>query len=248
MVKEERLFGRYITYKRTPGIDMEGLARSSRFRFLYNITAVDGTIANEGKKIRDAIKNLEEYIKKMQERNAKEMQTISRGGSTPFPHPGGRSSGSQRTFTMKKKIPASPPISLQQEKVEALWEFVAISETLYQCLLARDFVEIARQLEKRENLVHSIDEIDRRILQASSGPSQDGLGGTPEPDEDSVVLHNLKTLLREAADLNAQCLAQAALLQEEFKRESATTREGRIAARRFLQQAGSSPRFMGVRL
>jgi hypothetical protein len=147
---------------------------------------------------------------------------------------------------MKERNPASPLISLQQEKVEVLWEFVAISETLYQCLLDRDFVEIGRQLEKREKLVHSIDDIDRRILQASSGTSQAGSGGIPEADEDPVV-HNLKALLREAADLNAQCLAQAALLREEFKKELATTREGWTAARRYLQQAGLAPRFMDLR-
>jgi hypothetical protein len=112
--------------------------------------------------------------------------------------------------------------------------------------LTRDFVEIGRQLEKRENLVHSIDDIDRRILQASSRTSQAGPGGTPEPDEDSVV-HNLKTLLREAADLNAQCLAQAALLPEEFKNELAKRREGWTAASRYLQRAGSALRFMDVR-
>jgi hypothetical protein len=147
---------------------------------------------------------------------------------------------------MKKKSPASPLISLQQEKVEALWEFVAITEDLYQCLLNRDFVEMGRQLDKRQNLGHSIDDIDRRILQASSGTSQAGLGGTPEADEDSVV-HNLKTLLREAADLNAQCLAQAALLRKEFKKELTTTGEGWAATRRYLQPAGFAPRFMDVR-
>jgi hypothetical protein len=147
---------------------------------------------------------------------------------------------------VKKKNPASLLISLQQEKVEALWEFVAISETLYQGLLARDFVKIGRQLEKRENLVHSIDDIDRRILQSPSGTSKAGLGGTPEADEDPVV-HNLKVLLREAADLNAQCLAQAALLPEEFKKELATTREGWTAVRRYLQQVRSAPRFMDGR-
>ncbi len=147
---------------------------------------------------------------------------------------------------MKKKNPALPLISLKQEKVEALWEFVAITETLYQCLLTRDFAKIGRQLEKRENLVHSIDDIDRRILQASSGTSQAGLGGTPGADEDPVI-HNLKILLREAADLDAQCLAQAALLPEEFKKELATIREGWTAARWFLPQAGSAPRFMDVR-
>jgi hypothetical protein len=146
---------------------------------------------------------------------------------------------------VKKKNPASLLISLKQEKVEALWEFVAISETLFQCLLTREFVEIGRQLEKRENLVHSIDDIDRRILQASSGTSQARPGEAPETDEDPVV-HNLKALLREAADLNAQCLAQAVLLSEEFKKELATAREGWTAARRFLQQAGSAPRFMDI--
>ncbi len=147
---------------------------------------------------------------------------------------------------MIKKNPASLLISLRQEKVEALWEFVAICETLYQCLLTRDFVEISRQLEKRENLVHSIDDIDEKILQVSSGTSQSQAGGTPEADEGPVV-HNLKVLLREAADLNAQCLAQAALLPEEFKKELATRREGWTAARRFIQQAGSAPRFMDGR-
>jgi len=137
-------------------------------------------------------------------------------------------------------------MGLQQEKVKALWEFVAISETLYECLLNRDFAGIDRQLEKRETLIQSIDDIDRRILQASSGNSQSGLAGIPEEDEDPV-LHNLKALLREAADLNAQCLAQAALLREDFKKELATTREGWTAARRYLQQVGSGPRFMNVR-
>ncbi len=147
---------------------------------------------------------------------------------------------------MKKKNPASLLINLTREKVEALWEFVAISETLYQCLLTGDFVEIGRQLEKRENLVHSIDDIDQKILQASSGISPARPGGSPEADEGPVV-HNLKTLLREAADLNAQCLAQAALLQKEFERELETTRGSWTSARRFLQQAGSVPRFMDVR-
>ena len=146
---------------------------------------------------------------------------------------------------VKKKNPVSLLISLKQEKVEALWELVAISETLYQCLLTRDFMEIGRQLENRENLVHSIDDIDRKILQASSGTSQSGPGGAPEADEYPVV-HNLKALLREAADLNAQCLARAALLPEEFKKKMATTREGWTAARRFLQRAGSAPRFMDI--
>ena len=136
-------------------------------------------------------------------------------------------------------------MGLQQEKVKALWEFVAISETLYECLLNRDFAEIDRQLEKRETLIQSIDDIDRKILQASSGDSQTGIGGTAGKDE-NPVLHNLKTLLREAAELNAQCLAQAALLREEFKKELATTRGGWTAARRYLQQAGSAPRFMGI--
>ena len=143
------------------------------------------------------------------------------------------------------KSSSSPLISLRQEKVEALWELVTVSETLYQCLLNRDFAEIDRQLENRENLLHSIDDIDRRLLQASSENSQAGLGGTPREDEDPV-LHNLKTLLREAADLNAQCLAQAALLREEFKKELATTSGGWTAARRYLQQAGSAPRFRGI--
>ena len=147
---------------------------------------------------------------------------------------------------MKKKSPASPLISLQQKKVEALWEFVAITEDLHQCLLNRDFVEMGRQLDKRQNLGHAIDDIDRRILQASSGTSQAGLGGTSEADEDPVV-HNLKALLREAADLNAQFLAQAALLREEFKKELTTKRGGWASARRFLQQAGFAPRFMDVR-
>ncbi len=147
---------------------------------------------------------------------------------------------------MKNKSLCSLLISLQQEKVEALWEYVAISEELYRCLLDRDFAEIDRQLEKRENLIHSIDDIDRKIFQASSGTSQAGLGETPGADQNSVVLHNLKTLLREAADLNDRCLAQAALLREEFKNESAKTREGWKAARRCLQQAGLSPRFMDI--
>ncbi len=146
---------------------------------------------------------------------------------------------------MKKKNPASLLISLKQQKVEALWELVAISETLYQCLLTRYFVGIGRQFEKREKLVHSIDDIDRKILQASSGTSQAGPGEAPEADEDPVV-HNLKALLQEAADLNAQCLAQAVLLPEEFKKELAKAREGWTAARRFLQQAGSAPRFMDI--
>lgn len=146
---------------------------------------------------------------------------------------------------MKKRNPSSPLIDLQREKVEALWEFVAITEILYQCLLKKDFVELGRQLEKRQTLAHSIDDIDQEIFQASSGTSQAGPGGIPDLDEDPVV-HNLKVLLREAADLNAQCLAQAALLRKEFKRELATTREGWTAARRYLQQAGSAPRFMDV--
>jgi len=136
-------------------------------------------------------------------------------------------------------------MGLQQEKVKALWEFVAISETLYECLLNRDFAEIDRQLEKREALIQSIDDIDRKILQASSGGSQTGIEGTAGKDE-NPVLHNLKTLLREAAELNAQCLAQAALLREEFKKELATTSGGWTAARRYLQQAGSAPRFRGI--
>jgi flagellar capping protein FliD len=37
---------------------------------------VDGTIANEGKTIQDAIKNFDEYIKKMQDRIDKKMQTM----------------------------------------------------------------------------------------------------------------------------------------------------------------------------
>jgi hypothetical protein len=152
---------------------------------------------------------------------------------------------SQRTFAVKKKNPVSLLISLKQEKVEALWELVVISETLCQCLLTRDFMEIGRQLENRENLVHSIDDIDRKILQTSSGTSQSEPGGVPEADEHPVV-HNLEALLREAADLNAQCLALAALLPEEFKKELATKREGWTAARRFLQQAGSAPRLMDI--
>jgi hypothetical protein len=139
-------------------------------------------------------------------------------------------------------------ISLQQEKVEALWEFVAVSETLYQCLLDRDFAGIDRQLEKRENLIHSIDEIDRRILQASPETTQVGAGETPESDEDPVpVLHNLKTLLREAAVLNERCLTRAALLRDELENELGKTREEGAAARRYLQQADSAPRFMDVR-
>jgi hypothetical protein len=165
--------------------------------------------------------------------------------SAPFPHPESRSGDSERTFMVKKRNPSSPFIDLQREKVEALWELVAITETLYQCLLKRDFVEISRQLEKREALVHSIDDIDRRIHQASSGTSQAELGGTPEEGEDPVV-HNLKVLLREVADLDAQCLAHAALLREEFEKELATTREGWTAARKFLRQAGSAPLFMDI--
>jgi negative regulator of replication initiation len=147
---------------------------------------------------------------------------------------------------VKKKSITSPLIVLQQEKVEALWEFVAISETLYQCLQNRDFAGIDRELEKRENVTHSIDDIDQRILQVSSGTSPDELEETPEADENSVVRQNLKTLLREAADLNDRCLAQAALLREEFKNELGKTREGWKAARRYLQQAGSAPRFMDI--
>lgn len=147
---------------------------------------------------------------------------------------------------VKKKSITSPLIVLQQEKVKSLWEFIAISETLYECLLNRDFAGIEQQLDKRENLIQSIDDIDRKILQASSGNSQTGTNGTSGEEEDPV-LHNLKTLLQEAAELNAQCLAQAGLLREEFKKELATTREGWTAARRYLQQAGSAPRFMDLR-
>ena len=149
---------------------------------------------------------------------------------------------------MKNEPPSSLLTGLQQEKVEALSEFVAVSETLYQCLLTRDFVEIGRHLEKRENLVYSIDDIDRRILQAYSGTSQSGPGGTPDTDEadEDPVIHNLMTLLREAADLNARCLSQAAFLREEFKNELAKTQEGWKAARRYLQQAGLPPRFMDI--
>jgi len=147
---------------------------------------------------------------------------------------------------VKMKSSSSPLSSLQQEKVEALWEFVGISEILYQCLLDRDFEGIGRQLEKRENLIHCIDDIDRRIFQASSGNYRAADGGPLEEDEDPV-LHNVKTLLREAADLNSQCLAQARLLREEFKNEFAKTRGGSTSARRYLQQAGSTPRFMDVR-
>jgi hypothetical protein len=152
---------------------------------------------------------------------------------------------SRRTFAVKKKKPASLLISLKQEKVEALWEFVGISENLYQCLLTRDFMEIGRQLEKRQSLAHSIDDIDRRILQTLSGTSQAGPGGAPEADEDPVV-HNLKVLLQEAAVLNAQCLAKAALLPEEFRKKLAETYEGWTAARRFLHQVGSTPGFRNI--
>ena len=69
---------------------------------------------------------------------------------------------------------------LLDEKVKALREFLSVTHSLYDSLTAKDMVELGRGLEQRQDLIHSIDEIDLRIVEAwSPHPDPAPVHGVP---------------------------------------------------------------------
>jgi len=130
---------------------------------------------------------------------------------------------------------------LLDEKVKALKEFLSVTNSLYDSLTARDMVQLGRGLEQRQNLIHSIDEIDMKIVEAwpSNSDSAKGPWG--------FLFKRMKELLHEIADLDKKCLSQGQFLRDEFQKEIFAMRQGWKAARQYSQPASFQPRFMDLR-
>ena len=131
--------------------------------------------------------------------------------------------------------------NLLDEKVKALMEFLSVTNSLYDSLTAKDMVQLGRGLEQRQNLIHSIDEIDMKIVEAWS-PNSD-----PAKGQWGFLFKKMKELLHEIADLDKKCLAQGQFLRDEIQKEILAMRQGWKAARQYSQPAGFQPRFMDLR-
>ena len=134
------------------------------------------------------------------------------------------------------------------KKVKILQEFLQVTDSLYHTLAARDMTEVGRVLEQRQNLIHSIDEIDIKIieLQVENSPGGKNLSN-PVEDPLSSIRKEVKDLLRRVADLDKKSLDHAEFLRDEILKEWSATRQGWIAARQYAQRGGFQPRFMDLR-
>ena len=145
----------------------------------------------------------------------------------------------------------SEPFNLKDllgTKVKILQKFLQVTDSLYHTLAVRDMTEVGRILEERQNLMHSIDEIDIKMieLQVENSPGGKNLSN-PVKDPLISIRKEVKDLLHQVADLDKKSLGQAEFLRDEILKEWSTTRQGWIAARQYAQRGGFAPRFMDLR-
>ncbi len=137
---------------------------------------------------------------------------------------------------------------LLEAKAKALMEFLGVTDSLYHCLLVKDLGELGRVLEQRQNLIHSIEEIDIKVVERWSQNSlKEKSVFNPARDQLGFILKKIKDLLHRVADLDKRCLAQGEFLREEIQKELLTMRQGWKAARKYSQGTGFQPRFMDLR-
>jgi hypothetical protein len=134
------------------------------------------------------------------------------------------------------------------KKVKILQKFLQVTDSLYHTLAVRDMTEVGRVLEQRQDLIHSIDEIDIKIieLQFENSPGGKNLSN-PVKDPLRSIREEVKDLLRQVADLDKKSLGQAEFLRDEILKEWSAARQGWIAARQYAQRGGFQPRFMDLR-
>ena len=151
---------------------------------------------------------------------------------------------------MKTESPqgSSGLCGLLEEKLGKLREFFSVTESLYQQLMENNTGGWSQSLARRQNLIPSLDEIDRRIgKRQKENPLH--LEPIPETLKERLefLFKTIEGLLQKSADLNHQCLARVQFLREETKKELLAMRQGKKAAHSYTQRAGSRPRFMDVR-
>jgi len=136
--------------------------------------------------------------------------------------------------------------ALLEEKANALTGFVSASESLLGCLTAGDLESLPAILENRQKLSRCIDEMDARIEAALRKISPDG-----ENPPGAIRLNRFRgrfeDLLRKSAELEAQCLRAVESQRDRTKKEILALRQGRKAARQYLQRAGMQPRIMDLK-
>jgi len=150
----------------------------------------------------------------------------------------------------RNPAPNSDLKTLLKGKVELVREFVAVTRGLHQSLRAGNAAQSAEWVKERQNLIHWIDDVDRKLKEIGAGPG----GARDNPPERgsnalSPLRKDLRELLREAAHWDGKCLEEAALLMDKTRDELTALRRGYRATRHYVQTKRQEirSRFMDVR-
>lgn len=133
--------------------------------------------------------------------------------------------------------------SLMQEKIKVLREFLCVTDSLYQSLAAKHMGELSRVLEQRQILVHSMDEIDLKMIENGFRTFPEGKYIYQENKEWMLLIKDMRDLLHHVADRDQKCMQKAEFLRDEIQKELVAMRQGWKAARRYTQRSGLQPRF-----
>ncbi len=136
---------------------------------------------------------------------------------------------------------------LMQEKINALRDFLYVTDSLYQSLASKDMGEVSRMLEQRQNLMHSIDEIDLRMIENGFRTSPEGKYAYQQNAEWILMIKDIKDLLHQVAGRDQKCKERAEFLRDEIQRELVTMRQGWKASRQYIQRGGFQSRFTDSR-
>lgn len=137
--------------------------------------------------------------------------------------------------------------SLMQEKIKVLREFLCVTDSLYESLAAKHMGESSRLLEQRQILVHSMDEIDLKMIENGFRTSPEGKYIYQENKEWMLLIKDMRDLLHQVADRDQKCKQKAEFLRDEIQKELVAMRQGWKASRQYTQRGGFQPHFTDSR-
>ena len=135
-----------------------------------------------------------------------------------------------------------------EEKLTALRKLLSITEGLALGLDNRDMSKVRGLLEDRQDLIHRIKTIDRRIEEVTSGISLNEKGCPDEiRDQIRILLKTIEGTLEKAIELDQKCAASILSEQNEIKSEMVKARLGLKTVRSYTGRVVHQPKFLDVR-
>jgi hypothetical protein len=144
--------------------------------------------------------------------------------------------------------PSAAILEAVAEKISALREFLAFTETLQQQLQNKNLVDIPHLIKERDLLIQKMDQADRQTGLDRLDPSRarKKISGSLQSRFDSMV-RELRDLLEQTTNLDHQCFQEAQAWKEAIRDELTQFRKNSRVARAYIGRRTLPPRFKDTR-